>query len=69
MNSEEVKKKIGSKLKEAREKANLTQDQLAKKAGLSTNYYACVERGEESISNIRLAKLEEILGIKIFNIK
>lgn len=68
MNSEEVKKKIGSKLKEAREKANLTQEELAKKAGLSTNYYACVERGEESISNIRLAKLEEVLDVKILNI-
>ena len=68
MNSEEVKKKIGNKLKEAREKANLTQEELAKKAGLSTNYYACVERGEESISSIRLAKLEEVLGVKLLNI-
>ena len=67
MNSEEVKKKIGYKLKQAREKAKFTQEELAKKAGLSTNYYACVERGEESISNIRLAKLEEVLGVKIFN--
>ncbi|OGK22076.1 hypothetical protein A2866_05875 [Candidatus Roizmanbacteria bacterium RIFCSPHIGHO2_01_FULL_39_8] len=68
MNSPETRKKIGNKLKEAREKANFTQEELAQKAGLSTNYYACVERGEENISAIRLAKLEEVLDVKILNI-
>ena len=68
MNSEEVKKKIGNKLKEAREKANLTQEELAKKAGLSTNYYACVERGEVNIAAERLQKIGEVLGVKLLNI-
>ncbi len=68
MNSPEVRRAIGKKLKEARENANMTQDQVAKKAKLNTNYYACVERGEESISSDRISRLEEVLGIKILNI-
>lgn len=68
MNSPEGRRKLGEKLKQAREKLGLTQTQLAKKAGLNANYYATVERGEENISAKRLMKLEEVLGIKIFNI-
>ena len=68
MNTSEFRFKIGKKLKEARLKHNLTQKQLAQKARLSINYYAAVERGQENISSSRLAKLEEVLGIKILNI-
>ena len=35
--------------KEAREKAGLTQEEVAKKAGIHTNYYARIERGREDI--------------------
>lgn len=68
MNSPEGRKKLGEKLKQAREKLGLTQAELAKKARLNANYYATVERGEENISAKRLMKLEEVLGIRIFNI-
>lgn len=68
MNSPEGRKRLGEKLKQAREKLGLTQAQLAKKAELDANYYATVERGEQNISAKRLMKLEEVLRIKIFNI-
>lgn len=68
MNSPEAKKKLGEKLKKARIKANMTQVQVAEKAGLSVNYYATVERGEENISSENILKLESVLGIKILNI-
>lgn len=68
MNSPEAKKKLGDKLKKARIKAKMTQVQVAEKAGLSVNYYATVERGEENISTERLLKLEDVLGIKLLNI-
>ena len=38
--------KLAKILKEAREKAGLTQAEAAKKASINTNYYARVERGE-----------------------
>lgn len=68
MNSPEAKKKLGEKLKKARIKAKLTQAEVADKAGLSVNYYAVVERGEENISSENILKLETVLKIKILNI-
>ncbi len=68
MNSSEAKKKLGEKFKIARLKAKMTQAQVAEKAGLSVNYYATVERGEENISSENLLKLEEVLKVKLLNI-
>jgi len=39
-------KKLAKILKDAREKAGLTQAEIAEKAGIHFNYYARVERGE-----------------------
>lgn len=64
----EKMKLMGEKMKEAREKAGLTQKQLAGLAILDPNYYATVERGEENISFTRLTRVEKVLGIKILNI-
>ncbi len=68
MNSPEFRKEVGNKIKRAREKAKLTQVEVAEKAGISTNYYACVERGEVNIAAERLQKIGEVLGIKLLNI-
>ncbi len=38
--------KLAKILREAREKAGLTQAEVAEKAGIHFNYYARVERGE-----------------------
>ena len=40
---------IAKIFKEAREKSGLTQAEVAKKAGIGTNYYARIERGREDI--------------------
>jgi len=68
MNSPEFRKEVGNKIKRAREKAKLTQVEVSEKAGISTNYYACVERGEVNIAAERLQKIGEVLGIKLLNI-
>lgn len=68
MNSPEGRKKLGERLKKARKKVKLTQDQVAEKSELSTGYYASVERGEENISSDNLLKLEKVLSIKLLNI-
>jgi len=68
MNSPEFRREVGDKIKKARQKANLTQIDVAVKAGISTNYYACVERGEVNIAAERLQKIAEVLGIKLLNI-
>lgn len=41
-----AREKLGSVLREAREGLGLTQADVATKAGVNSNYYAVVERGE-----------------------
>lgn len=43
-------KEIGKKLKQIRGRGGLTQAEVAKKAGITANYYARIERGEENPS-------------------
>jgi len=60
-------KAIGNKLKTAREKAKLTQAEVADKAGINANYYSRVERGEEQAALDTLDILSKILKVKLFN--
>ena len=60
--------KIGKNLKSARLKAKLTQKQLAEKAGVNTNWYARLERGEENASIDTLKSLAEALKVKVSDI-
>ncbi len=45
MDSSIDKKTLGNKFRAAREELNLTQAQVAEKAGIHVNYYARIERG------------------------
>ena len=55
---------LGNKLRKAREQADLSQAELAKRSGISTNYYAEVERGEKKISFEKLQSILKVLNIK-----
>lgn len=60
-------KAIGNKLKIAREKAKLTQAEVASKAGINANYYSRLERGEEQAALDTLEKISKILKVKLIN--
>ncbi len=55
--------KLAKKLKSAREKEDLTQLEVAKKAKITVTYYAMAERGEVNPSFDILNKLIKILKI------
>lgn len=57
--------KLGKTLKDARVKLRLTQKQVAEKAGVSTNWYARFERGEENALQETREIIFKILKIKI----
>ena len=40
-----IDKRIGKRIKERREQLGMTQEQLAEKLGLATNYISTIERG------------------------
>ncbi len=56
---------IAKVFKEAREKAGLTQVEVAKKAGISANYYARVERADPKARGDILNKIARALNVKI----
>ena len=55
---------IASKLKQYRLQKGMKQSDVANKAGLNSNYYSKVERGEAIPSVITLKKVLGALGIK-----
>ena len=62
--SNKSNKQIAEQLKKHRNRINLTQEELAKKADLSTNYYARIERAEVKPSVEILEKIVKALGVK-----
>lgn len=59
--SDNVKEELGSRLKRAREKADLTQAEVAEKTEMTVNYYAMIERGEVNVTFDKLRKLLKLL--------
>lgn len=55
---------IGERIKQARQKQGATQADIANKAGLNTNYYARVERGEATATVDALQKIAQALNVK-----
>lgn len=56
--------KIGKKLKEERLKLGLRQAEVAKKADISANYYARIERDEENPTIETLERILKVLKVK-----
>ena len=61
---EKTRQDIASKLKKYRLKKGLFQTDVAKKAGLNSNFYSKVERGDAIPSVITLKKIFGALGVK-----
>lgn len=58
-------KVLGKKLREARLKLDFTQKQVAEKVGVSTNWYARFERGEENALQETRDAILKVLKIKV----
>jgi len=54
---------LGETIREKRKGAQLSQEKLAERAGLSTVFISRVERGKESPSVDSLAKIAKALGL------
>lgn len=59
---------IGRKLREIRERKGFSQEEVAKSAGYSTNYYAGIERGEENPTVSVIENICRALKIKLSSI-
>ena len=56
---------IGNNLCVLRADVGLTQEELAESAGISTSFYANLERGNKGVSVAVLYKLAECLGVTV----
>ena len=61
---ETPKKDFSKKLRGIRDKKKMTQAEVALKAGITTNYYSRVERGEENPTYKTIMALAKALGVK-----
>lgn len=59
-----TQRKFGDKIKNAREKTDFTQADIAEKVGISVNYFARIERGEKVPSFEVLEAITKVLKIK-----
>lgn len=60
-----ISEKIGEKIKQVREKQNLTQQSMADELGITSNGYGKIERGDSGINLDKLEKIAEILKVKL----
>lgn len=56
---------LGKIIREKREAQNITQVELASRAGVDRNYIGMVERGERNPSYLSLQKIAQGLGIPV----
>jgi transcriptional regulator with XRE-family HTH domain len=62
---EQILKQFGERVREERLKKNLSQEDLADKAGLHRTYIGMVERAEKNITLRNIYKIAAALEIKI----
>lgn len=60
-----IKEKVGKRIKQLREKSNMTQEVFAEKCGLDRTYITSIERGERNISIINLEKISNAFNISL----
>lgn len=57
--------RVGKTLKKVRKSMGLTQAQVAKKVGISSNYYSMIERGEkENPGTNIMTKIAKVLKLQ-----
>jgi len=61
-------KKIGTRIRELRAEAKLSQEELAFKCELDRTYIGSVERGERNISILNLRKIANAMSINLMEL-
>ncbi len=60
-----VHQKIAEKIRKIRKERNMSQEELAFKAGLNRAYVGYIERGERKPSIDTLSKIAKVLKVKV----
>lgn len=60
---ENIKQKVGERIKELRNHENISQEELANKAGMARGFVSGVETGKRNITVETLGKILDVLSI------
>lgn len=63
--SEDVLHRLGFRIRELREKAEISQETLGHLSGLHRTYVGAIERGERNPSVLSLEKIAKALKVKL----
>ncbi len=58
-------KKLGARVRELRERRDVSQEEFAAAAGIDRSYMSGIERGTRNVGVITLAKLAKALNISV----
>jgi len=61
----DIKSKVGKRIREIREKIDMSQKGLAYSSDLDRSYIASVESGQRNISIVNLEKIANALGVTL----
>lgn len=61
----DIKLKIGHRIKELREKAEMSQKDLAYTADLDRSYIASIENGQRNVSIVNIEKIANALNVTL----
>ena len=61
----DIKLKIGQRIKELREKAEMSQKDLAYTADLDRSYIASIENGQRNVSIVTIEKIANALNVTL----
>ncbi len=61
----DIKLKIGQRIKELRETANMSQKDLSYASDLDRSYIASVENGQRNVSIVNIEKIANALGVTL----
>ena len=63
--SHPILKRVGARLRKARQAKGMSQETLALAAGLDRSYVSGLERGEFNVSIVALSKLARAAGVRL----
>lgn len=61
----EVLKKFGEQVRQLRKQKDISQEELAHRAGLHRTYIGMIERAEKNITLLNIEKIADALEVKI----
>ena len=59
----QVKKRLGARMRKLRKGLGLSQEEVALSAGLDRSYFGAIERGEKNVSLVNIHRIAEALKV------